>query len=176
MTASNADTPSAYQRFTVQITNKIADVRFNRPDKANALDQQAWHELQAVFEELDQLPEVRVIILSGEGKHFCSGIDLSMLMSVRQKTTGLGEGRARELIRQFILELQSAISAIEKCRKPVLAAIDHACVGGGVDISTACDIRYCKMISFVPRMESGDLLAICAATSWTALISSFLEV
>ncbi|HFC12859.1 MAG TPA: enoyl-CoA hydratase, partial [Anaerolineae bacterium] len=69
-----------YKTFLLDIDDKIAHVRLNRPQKANALDATAWEEMQTIFRTLDQDPAVRVIILSGEGKHFCAGIDLSQLM------------------------------------------------------------------------------------------------
>ena len=132
-----------YQSFKVEIQEQVASVAFNRPEKANSLHRQAWEEMQKIFEDLDENPEVRCIVLSGEGKHFCAGIDLSLLMDVNTYNSIECEGRKRELVRKFILILQDNISAIEKCRKPVLAAIHNGCIGGGVDIATACDIRYC---------------------------------
>ena len=72
------------QHFKVDIENKIAHVAFNRPDKANALHSEAWDEMKAIFEALSEDEGVRVIVLSGEGKHFCAGIDLELLMSVAE--------------------------------------------------------------------------------------------
>ncbi len=131
-----------YQTFTVSTENHVARVAFNRPDKANALNKVAWEEMQAIFEDLDDTPEVRAIILSGEGKHFCSGIDLSLLMSIRQEVNDGCEGRMREKLRRLVFKLQAPINAIEQCRKPVLAAIHGGCIGGGIDIISACDMRY----------------------------------
>lgn len=134
---------SHYESFKVTINDHIAEVAFNRPDKANSLHGPAWTEMQVIFEELHENPEVRVIILSGEGKHFSAGIDLALLMDVQRVQTIDCEGRKREQLRKFIFAMQNNISAIEKCRKPVLAAIHGACVGGAVDIISACDMRYC---------------------------------
>lgn len=126
----------------LSIENHVAHLRFNRPHRANALNQTAWDELNYVFETLDEDNSVRVIILSGEGKHFCSGIDLELLMSVAGLTETC-EGRKREKLRRQILALQAPINAIEQCSKPVIAAIHGGCIGGGVDIAAACDMRYC---------------------------------
>ena len=96
-----------YDTFKVTLEDGIAHVAFNRPQKFNALHEQGWQELRDVFETLDRTPEARVIVLSGEGKHFCAGIDLSMLMGtlgVQRLNVGC-EGRKRELLRQFILGL-----------------------------------------------------------------------
>jgi len=132
----------SYKTFKVEIINHVAHVAINRPDKANSLNQQAWADMKAIFEEADKNPEIRSIILSGEGKHFCAGIDLSMLMNI----TGLEgikcQARKREKFIEDLKYLQDCISAIEKCRKPVIAAVQKACVGGGVDIISACDMRY----------------------------------
>jgi enoyl-CoA hydratase len=128
-------------------------VAFNRPDKANSLNKQAWDEMKSIFEEADQNPEVRVIILSGEGKHFCAGIDLSMLMNIGGFQGKGCESRKRETFRKELAYLQDCVSAIEKCRKPVIAAIQKACVGGGVDIISACDMRYCTEDAFFSIKE-----------------------
>lgn len=126
----------------LSIENHVAHLRFNRPNRANALNKTAWDELNYVFETLDEDDSVRVIILSGEGKHFCSGIDLELLMSVAGLTETC-EGRKREKLRRQILALQAPINAIEQCSKPVIAVIHGGCIGGGVDIAAACDMRYC---------------------------------
>lgn len=130
------------QHFKLEIKNHLAHLAFNRPEKANSLPLEAWEEMQATFEDLDENKEVRAIILSGEGKHFCAGIDISVLMNIQQFESDC-EGRKREMIRKFILKLQATISSIEKCSKPVLAAIHNGCIGGAVDIVSACDMRYC---------------------------------
>lgn len=142
-----------YTSFKVNIENHIAQVSFNRPDKANSLHMVAWEEMKAIFEELNHNPEARVIVLTGEGKHFCSGIDLQTLMDIQRFGEIKCEGRRREALRKFILKLQSCISAIEQCRKPVMAAIHKACIGGAVDIVAACDMRYCTDDSFFAIKE-----------------------
>lgn len=132
-----------YETFKVTIENHIAHVVINRPEKANALNQQAWDEMKLIFEQLDVNEHVRVVVLSGEGKYFSAGIDLALLMDVGRISGVNCEGRKREKLRQIILSLQASINAIEKCRKPVLAAIHNGCIGGAVDIIAACDMRYC---------------------------------
>lgn len=133
----------SYEHFNYTLENKIAHVVINRPDKVNALNEKAWEELKAIFERIDKEPEARVAILSGEGKLFCAGIDLQMLMSVKNVENIECAGRRSEKILAFVHELQDCINAIEKCSKPVLAAIHSGCIGGGVDIVAACDMRYC---------------------------------
>lgn len=139
---------SQYETYLVDIDNKIAHVRFNRPEKANSLAQTGWDELETIFKELDLRSDVRVIVLSGEGKNFCAGIDLEMFMGLAQDLGIKDEGRKREALRRNVHRLQAPINAIENCSKPVLAAIHRACVGGAVDIVTACDMRYCTSDAF----------------------------
>lgn len=138
----------AYETYLVDVEDKIAHVRFNRPDRANALAQTGWDELQAIFKDLDTRPDVRVIVLSGEGKNFCAGIDLEMFAGLAQNFISQDEGRKREALRRNVHALQAPVNAIEQCSKPVLAAIHRACVGGAVDIISACDMRYCTEDTF----------------------------
>lgn len=140
--------------FLVHTEDHVATVSFNRPEKANALDELAWEELHQIFDDLHADDAVRAIILRGEGKHFCAGIDLTTLMSLQRFDQDINcEGRKREAIRRFIVKLQAAITAIEQCRKPVLAAIHGACVGGGLDIAAACDMRYCTADAYFSIKE-----------------------
>jgi len=139
--------------FLVEKQAGITHVKINRPEKANALHQQCWEEMQAIFEELSDDEATRVIILSGEGKHFTAGIDLSLLMSVQSLQAVSCEGRKREKLRAMIKDLQAPIKAIDHCRKPVIAAIHNACVGAGVDIISACDMRYCTQDAYFSIKE-----------------------
>ncbi len=135
---------TTYKHFKLKIANKVASVTFNRPEKSNALHMAAWTEMKEIFEKLSETAEVRAVVLSGEGKNFCAGIDLELLMSVSQYQQIECAGRRSEAIRSLVLTLQKAVNSIEKCKKPVLAAIHGGCIGGGVDIVAACDMRYCN--------------------------------
>ena len=141
-----------YETLLFTIEKHIAHVKFNRPDKANALNGLAWKEIRSVFEEIDSDEEVRVVVLSGEGKHFCSGIDLSLLMTVASSEEH-DEARKRENLRKQILHLQASVSSVELCSKPVLAAISGGCIGAGVDIISACDMRYASEDAFFSIKE-----------------------
>lgn len=129
-----------YETLELSVDGHVAEVHLNRPDKANAMNRQMWIDLQACFEWLDEEDSVRAVILAGSGKHFCAGIDLEMLGQMFGE--GMEPARRAEAFRRHVLELQDNLSAIEKCRKPVLAAIHHSCVGGGIDMVTCCDMRY----------------------------------
>ena len=133
---------SPYQTLALTEQSGIAHVEFARPTRANAFNGQMWRELGAVMQWVDATPTVRVVLLSGQGKHFTAGIDLTYLQELQADIAPLGHGRREERLLQVILGLQDTVTAIERCRKPVIAAIHGACLGGGIDISSACDLRY----------------------------------
>ncbi len=124
------------------VDNHVATISFSAPERANALDEAGWEAMRQAFEAVDAEPEVYVVLLTGEGKHFCAGMDLSVLGSLQQRMAPTPAETRQQLV-DFIEGIQACITAIERCRKPVLAAIQGGCIGGGVDIVTACDIRYC---------------------------------
>jgi enoyl-CoA hydratase/carnithine racemase len=132
-----------YETLTVSLADGVADVVLNRPDKSNAMNRQMWDDIHDVFRKLDETPEARVVVLSGAGKHFNAGIDLAMLSQLTD-TAGGRAAHQREALRRVILDLQDVITSLETCRKPVLAAIHGACIGAGVDLTCAADMRYCS--------------------------------
>ncbi|KAL2323797.1 hypothetical protein Fmac_022855 [Flemingia macrophylla] len=119
----------------------------NRPSRRNALSRDFFSDFPKALYALDHNPHVKVIVLSGAGNHFCSGIDLSVLGS-----TAANSGSGESLRRQ-IMAMQDAVTAMERCRKPVIASIHGACIGGGIDIITACDIRMCTKEAFFSVKE-----------------------
>jgi enoyl-CoA hydratase/carnithine racemase len=132
-----------YETLAVAFNDGVVNVVLNRPDKSNAMNRQMWNEIREVFRKLDDMPEARVVVLSGAGKHFNAGIDLAMLSDITQ-TAGDYQAHEREKLRSTILDLQDVITSLETCRKPVIAAIHGACIGGGVDLVCAADMRYCS--------------------------------
>jgi enoyl-CoA hydratase len=101
-----------------------------------------WQELRTAMRWADATTEVRAVVLAGAGKNFCAGIDLAMLGGVAQAVAHVDPARSREKLRRLVLDLQDCLSSIEQCRKPVLAAIQGACIGGALDMVTCCDMRY----------------------------------
>lgn len=134
-------TVNHYQAFCVELTNKIARISINRPDKLNAMNAAFWAEIREVFRWADETDEVRVVVLDGAGAHFSTGIDLALLASVASQL-GDDVGRNAERLRRQILDLQESLAAVERCRKPVIAAIHGYCLGGAIDLIAACDMRY----------------------------------
>jgi enoyl-CoA hydratase/carnithine racemase len=133
-----------YETLQVSIDEGIALVSINRPAKANAMSRAVWRELRSAFERVDAMPDARVAIIAGNGAHFTSGIDLAMFLEIQAEVKDACDARTREKLRRIILDLQDSLTAIERCRKPVLAAIHGACIGGGVDLVSCCDMRYCS--------------------------------
>ena len=130
-----------YQAFRVELADNIAHVQINRPEKINSMNAVFWSEIIEIFQWIDDTDEVRVVVLSGAGKHFSSGIDLMMLASAANEM-GKDVGRNARLLRRTILRLQASFNAVDNCRKPVLAAIQGYCLGGAIDLIAACDMRY----------------------------------
>ncbi|WET08202.1 MULTISPECIES: crotonase/enoyl-CoA hydratase family protein [unclassified Pseudomonas] len=132
---------SEYQAFVVELIGNVAHVQINRPEKINAMNAAFWTEIIDIFQWVDDTDAVRAVVLSGAGKHFSSGIDLMLLASVANDL-GKDVGRNARLLRRKILELQASFNAVDNCRKPVLAAIQGYCIGGAIDLISACDMRY----------------------------------
>ena len=136
--------PPVYETLALRMEQHVAWVALNRPDKANAMNEAMWSELQACFEWCDGERGVRAVVLCGEGKNFCAGIDLGMFAGLAEVMAKQPElGRRIEWFRRHIKSLQANLTAIELCRKPVIAAIQGNCVGGGIDMVSACDMRFC---------------------------------
>jgi enoyl-CoA hydratase len=128
--------------ISIRLDGAVAEVSLNRPDRSNALNEAMWQELRTAMRWADATTEVRAVVLSGAGKNFCAGIDLAMLGGVAQAVAHVDPARSREKLRRLVLDLQDCLSSIEQCRKPVLAAIQGACIGGALDMVTCCDMRY----------------------------------
>jgi enoyl-CoA hydratase len=142
-----------YETLSVTLENHIATVRLNRPEKANAMNATMWQEIRKAFQWVDETPEARVAILEGEGKLFTAGIDLQMMMGLGPQIQNECDGRSREALRRVILDLQDTLTSLERCRKPVLAAVHGACVGGGIDLITCADMRYCSADAYFTIKE-----------------------
>jgi enoyl-CoA hydratase len=140
----NTVEPPVYETLALRMEQHVAWVALNRPDKANAMNETMWSELQECFEWCDGESSVRAVVLCGEGKNFCAGIDLGMFAGLAEIMAKQPElGRRIEWFRRHIKSLQANLTAIELCRKPVIAAIQGNCVGGGIDMVSACDMRFC---------------------------------
>ncbi len=131
-----------YKVFRTEKKNGVFWIVMNNPQKRNAMGKDFWIELPQVFKEADRDKETHAVVLAAEGKVFSAGLDLmGMAMEVPELMSGEAGGRTKQKFLDTIRRFQDATSAPETCRKPVIAAIHGYCVGGGLDLIAACDIR-----------------------------------
>ena len=140
----------SYSCFLVEKLDSVAHVRINLAKKANCMTKEFWLELPLLMGELSGDSSVKVVIISGEGKHFSSGIDVGVLVSIVEHS----EADKAKYIKDQISLMQKAISSIEDCNKPVIVAISGACLGGAIDLITACDIRLASIGSAFSVLET----------------------
>jgi enoyl-CoA hydratase len=141
-----------YETLSVEITDYVAHVALNRPKTLNTMTRAFWREIGEAFTALNNNPDVRAVVLSSTGKHFTAGMDLSVFSSLQPASDADGATQ-RELLRRTVFEFQESFSPIERLRVPVLAAIQGGCIGGGVDMVAATDMRYCTADAFFTIME-----------------------
>ena len=132
--------------LTVERNGRVATLWLDRPEKLNALHRPLWDAIPQAVRELDEDPDVRAIVLAGRGRAFCAGIDLADHVAVfaeQGSISGRGEtpvGKRRALL-DDIARYQQTASCFAESRKPVIAAVHGVCLGAGMDLVTACDIR-----------------------------------
>jgi enoyl-CoA hydratase len=126
--------------FSVSNVAGVSTIELNRPDRLNAMNQAFWLELPAIFKALDSDGTTRVAIIQGAGRLFSAGMDTSMFSGETALTTNSVQERERFQIQ--LVALQRSFDAIASARFPVIAAIHGACIGGAVDLITACCLRY----------------------------------
>lgn len=134
---------SALRSLRVEVNGPVAEVQLIGPSKGNAMGPDFWAELPVVFEELGADEAVRAILVYGAGSNFSYGLDLpamAPLFTPLLESRGT-DARLRSSFRRQIKDLQDAVSSVARCGKPVIAAIDGWCIGGGVDVIAAADIR-----------------------------------
>jgi enoyl-CoA hydratase len=149
----------AYECFDVTIENKVAHIKLNRPEKRNSMSPAFWDELPAIVEEIDGKSLARVIVISSTGPHFSAGLDLgaftggdggAALSDAEKKQRRLTRGAS---FYDNVRRMQRSFTCLEEARIPVLVAIQGGAIGGGVDLATACDIRYATEDAFVCIQE-----------------------
>ncbi len=128
--------------ISLEIAGHVAHIKLDRAEKLNAMNWDFWEGMPNVIDQIDRDLNVRVAVLSGEGKNFSVGLDFFDMMP---RLGGVGDGpdgeRQRKL-HQLIRDMQWSVTCIERCRVPVIAAIQGYCLGGAIDLITACDFRY----------------------------------
>ncbi len=139
--------------FDLNITDGVAHIVLKRGNELNTMVPAFWQELPEMVRGIDAGAEARVIVISSTGKHFTAGMDLSVF----DLTGSLLEsdpddpqyiGQRREAFRRLIAALQDTFNVLEAARIPVLVAVQGGCIGGGMDLISATDIRYCTRDAF----------------------------
>ncbi|XP_048355195.1 delta(3,5)-Delta(2,4)-dienoyl-CoA isomerase, mitochondrial [Sphaerodactylus townsendi] len=138
------DALGSYETLKVErVREKVLHVEINRPEKRNAMNSAFWREMVECFNKISQDSECHAVVISGAGKMFTAGIDLMEMGSVFVMMEGDDTARKAWNVRKKIREYQETFTVLEKCPKPVIVAVHGACIGGGVNLIAACDIRYC---------------------------------
>lgn len=142
----------SYTCFDLTIEDKIAHIKLNRPEKRNAMNREFWEELPAAVRKIDEEALARVIVISSTGPIFSAGIDVSMLADIGGMPDKNRPTHGAEFY-TTVKRLQDSFTALEACRIPVIAAIQGGCIGGAVDLITACDMRYGTDDSYITIYE-----------------------
>lgn len=142
----------SFETLEISINGAIAHVALNRPDKLNAMNAVMFREVGAAFRALDEITGVRAIVLSANGRLFTAGLDLKDSGEVLGQQDG-DPARIREKLRRHILFLQDCFTALEDCRVPVIACVHGACLGAGVDLVSAADMRICTEDAYFTIQE-----------------------
>ncbi len=149
---SAADTQ--WNCFEVTIEAGVAHIRMTRPEAMNTMNKDFWRELPAIVKDIDDNARARCIVISSTGKHFCAGMDLSVFANVGDRDGApVDRHVAGESFRRHVHHLQDTFTCLDEARMPVIAAIHGGCIGGAVDFTSACDIRYCTADAFFTIME-----------------------
>ncbi|MBC8241265.1 MAG: crotonase/enoyl-CoA hydratase family protein [Alphaproteobacteria bacterium] len=143
----------AYETLSLNVAHGIAQVQFIRGSEFNTMNRAFWPEMVAVFGAIEQDPSARVVVFSAQGKHFTSGLDLNDF-GAGLMASGGEPSRKAEALRRTVLHMQESMSVIDRCRLPVLVAVQGACIGGGIDLISACDMRYCTQDAFFSIQET----------------------
>jgi len=143
-----------YKCFKYRLEDHIAHVTLSRGDKLNTMIKAFWSELPNLIDEISNDGDARVILISAEGKHFTAGMDLGNFTDSELAASNEHQGLQNEAIFRLTKDLQYSFSSLEKSRVPVIVAIQGACVGGGVDMISACDIRYATKDAFFCIQET----------------------
>lgn len=134
-----------YLAFDRAVADHVATVTLRGPGKGNAMGPDFWRECPQVFAELDRDDEVRVVLLRGAGASFCYGLDLLTMAGELGALAGPGAGAVeRRKLLDVIEGMQRALHAVFACKKPVVAAVHGWCIGGGLDLAAAADVRVCS--------------------------------
>lgn len=148
-----------YQCFSVSVRNRIAHITLTRPEKRNSMIEPFWFELPSIIAQIEKEAAARVIVISSSGPHFSTGMDISVFTANTKTDTEHPADNPSPVLAslQFyetVRLLQHSFSALENARMPVLVAVQGGCVGAGLDLVSACDIRYATKDAFFTLFET----------------------
>ena len=152
-----------FDRIKVSQADGVGHLVLNKPDELNRMPPAFWQEFPEAINGLDRTGDVRALIISSTGKHFSSGLDVSSF-GAAGGNADLDPGRVSERAIRRLADMQATFSALEQARMPVIAAVQGAAVGGGVDLISACDLRYCTQDAFFCIQEINIGLAADVGT------------
>ncbi|MBZ6378071.1 enoyl-CoA hydratase [Pacificimonas flava] len=127
------------ETLTLTTSEGVAHVQLTRGEQLNTMTPQFWEDMISAFEAIEKDGSVRAVVLSSTGRHFTAGLDLNS--ATLSQGEDQDEARRAYSFTRHLKRLQQAFNVIESCRVPVIAAVHGACIGGGVDMVCACDIR-----------------------------------
>lgn len=148
-------TTAQWTCFDVSIEAGVAHLRLNRPDAFNAMNRDFWNELPAIVRDINDNARARCIVISSTGKHFSAGMDLSVFTDGAGVVPEAQKDRqnAAESFRRHVHHLQDTFSCLDESRMPVIVAVHGGVIGGAVDMTSACDIRYAAADAFFVIQE-----------------------
>jgi enoyl-CoA hydratase len=132
--------------FRLEIVDRVARLTLNRPGQMNTISPAFWRELDAALDALQRDAPARALVLDSTGKHFCAGMSLDVFGSSIVLDDSSAASRAN--IAPMLADMQRTLERLAELRMPVLAAIQGGCIGGGVDLVCATDMRYCTRDAF----------------------------
>ena len=134
----------SFKLIRLDVRGHVAEVVLDNPGRLNAMEPRFFQEIRDAFVRLDREPEVRAVVVWAEGRVFSSGLNLKEATGlIPPRESGLSDAARNRVIFDTIRDFQSCFSQIQRTRQPVIAAVHGLCIGGGLDLATACDIRLC---------------------------------
>ena len=138
--------------FTLENAGGIAHLRLNRPERMNTMAPPFFSLLRDAVRAWHDAGDVRVLVISSTGKHFCAGMALDVFGS-GDTLLATATARARLSFTDTLRKLIDCFTALDEARFPVVCAIQGGCIGGALDLATACDLRVCSADAFFTVQE-----------------------
>lgn len=140
-----------YFDLTSDPRSGVAELVLNQPQRLNTIAPAFFTGLRDAVRELDDAGTTRVLVIRSTGKHFCAGMALEVFDDLAQLDAS--DARSRLAFQRNLRRLMDCFDALEQARFPVLCAVQGGCIGGGLDLALACDIRVCSADAFFTVQE-----------------------